>query len=172
MALKTLQFATLILYALVFAVFWGTWFSQSRTMEALSAETFLENGRLYIANLAMPMRFLMPASFITTIALAWRVRDQGRGAAILAASAALLMAAALAITLIVNVPIDNLIKTWTPATIPSDWTRIRDHWESFHSLRAWLSFAGMACLTAANLDGRPYNQVQANFRDPPKVLSP
>jgi hypothetical protein len=154
MALKTLQFTALMLYSLVFAVFWGTWFSQSRAMEVLSAGTFLENGRLYIANLAMPMRFLMPAALVATIAAAWRLRGRGRARAILASGAAVLMAAALAITLSVNVPIDNQIKTWTLATLPSDWSRIRDHWEAFHCLRAWLSLAGTACLAAANLAGR------------------
>ena len=148
MALKVLQFVALMLYALVFAVFWGTWFSQSRTMDILSAETFLENGRLYISNLALPMRFLMPATLIVTIAAAWGLRSRDRGASVLTWTAVLLMAAALAITLLVNVPIDNQIKTWTPATLPSDWVRLRDRWEFFHCLRAWSSLAGMACLAA------------------------
>jgi hypothetical protein len=154
MAIKIMQFVALILYALVFAVFWGTWFSQSRSMEALSPETFLENGRLYIANLAMPMRFLMPASLVATIAAAWGLRGRNRAASRLAWGAVFLMLTALAITLSVNVPIDNQIKTWTLETLPPDWTRIRDHWEAFHSLRAWLSMAGMACMAAANLAGR------------------
>lgn len=148
MAHKTLRFAALMLYALVFAVFWGTWFSQSRSMETLGAATFLESGRQYIANLAMPMRFLMPACLLATFALAYALRERGRAAPLLAAAAGVLMAIALAITLSVNVPIDNRIKTWTLETLPADWGRIRDHWEAFHCLRAWLSFLGLSCLAA------------------------
>jgi hypothetical protein len=151
MALKTLQFATIMLYALVLGVFWGTWFSQSRTMDALSAATFLENGRQYIANLAMPMRFLMPASLLAVLAAAYFARGKGRGAFWATSAAAALMAAALAVTLAVNVPIDNQIKTWTLQSLPSDWDRIRDHWEAFHCLRTWMTLAGFACLTGGSL---------------------
>jgi hypothetical protein len=154
MALKSLRFAALMLYALVFAVFWGTWFSQSRTMGALSAATFLENGKQYIANLAWPMRFLMPAALAATFAAAFAGRKEGRPAAFLAFAAALLMAAALAITLGVNVPIDNQIKTWTLPSLPPDWARIRDRWEAYHCLRAWLTLAGLACLAADALAPR------------------
>jgi hypothetical protein len=150
MARNILRLTAFMLYALVFAVFWGTWFSQSRSMDALSAGAFLENGRQYIANLAMPMRFLMPACLVTVFAWAYALRGRNRRAAALALAAGLLMTAALIITLSVNVPIDNRIKAWTLETLPADWARIRDHWEAFHCLRAWLSFAGLACLAAAD----------------------
>ncbi len=154
MARKSLQFAALMLYALVLGVFWGTWFAQSRTMHLLSAATFLENGRQYIANLAFPMRILMPASLAATLLAAYSAyseRRQGRAAFGFTAAAALLMAAAFAITLTVNVPIDDRIKTWTLENLPTDWGRIRDHWEVFHCLRTWTCFAGFASLTAGIL---------------------
>lgn len=154
MAVKLFQFAALMLYALVLGVFWGTWFAQSRTMDALSAATFLENGRQYIANLAVPMRFLLPASIGATFLAAWALRGRGKWAPRLTAAAGLLMVGALAITLSVNVPLDNQFKAWTLQTLPPDWERIRDHWEAFHSLRSWLAFAGFACLAAGSLAGR------------------
>ena len=40
-------------------------------------------------------------------------------------AAGILMVAALSITLTVNVPIDDQIKSWTPETLPSDWAAIR-----------------------------------------------
>jgi uncharacterized membrane protein len=154
MVLASLRLAAQLLYALVFAVFWGTWFSQSRTMDALSAATFLENGRQYIANLAMPMRFLMPAALLATLASVYALGKTDRRAMYLTSAAALLMLIALAVTLAVNVPIDNQIKTWSLETLPSDWERIRDRWEAFHCLRAWLSFAGLACLAWSALPSR------------------
>jgi hypothetical protein len=153
MALKSFRFLSLMLYALVLGVFWGTWLSQSRTMDALSAATFLENGRQYIANLAMPMRFLMPASLAATFAAAWFARRKGPAALWPALAAGILMAAALAVTLIVNVPIDNQIKTWTLESMPADWGRIRDHWEAFHALRTGMALAGFACLAGGSLNG-------------------
>jgi hypothetical protein len=38
---RAAQATTIVLFALVMGVFWGTWFSLSRTMSQLSAETFL-----------------------------------------------------------------------------------------------------------------------------------
>lgn len=154
MRLKTLQFSAIMLYALVMGVFWGTWFAQSRTMDQLGPATFIENGRMYIANLAMPMRFLMPGSilitFLTAFAL-WVRRDRRAWAFRGTLAAGVLMVAALIITLTVNAPLDNLIKTWTLETLPSDWAGIRDHWEAFHCLRTWVSIAGFAALVAGTL---------------------
>lgn len=154
MKLKALQFSTLMIYALVVGVFWGTWFSQSRTMEVLSPATFLENGRQYIANLALPMRFLMPGSILLTFWTAWSLRDRKSAAFRGTLAAGVLMLAAMAITLIVNVPIDNLIKTWTLRTLPTDWGAIRDHWEAFHCLRTWISVGGFAFLVGGTLASR------------------
>lgn len=152
--LKLAQFTALLLYALVLGVFWGTWFAQGRTMDALSAATFLENGRMYIANLAAPMRVLLPSSILATFLAAFLARRRGPGAFYGALAAGLIMAAALAITLGVNVPIDDRIKSWTLDTLPADWERIRDRWETFHCLRAWLSIAGFAALAGGSLATR------------------
>ena len=169
MRLKILQFSAILLYALVMGVFWGTWFAQSRTMDQLGPGTFIENGRLYIANLAMPMRFLMPGSILATFLAAFALgshkrsdkgankkagkssRDGRTWAFRGTLAAGVLMVAALIITLTVNVPIDNLIKTWTLETLPSDWAGIRDHWEAFHCLRTWISIAGFAALVTGTL---------------------
>ncbi|MDB5051572.1 MAG: Protein of unknown function transrane [Fibrobacteres bacterium] len=154
MKLKALQFSTIMIYALVLGVFWGTWFSQSRTMELLSPETFLENGRQYIANLAMPMRILMPGSILLTFLTAFFIGDRKSPAFYGALAAGLLMVVALIITLSVNVPIDNQIKTWTLQSLPTDWGRIRDRWEFFHFLRTWVSIAGFAFLVGGTLANR------------------
>lgn len=152
--LKPVQFAALMLYALVLGVFWGTWFAQSRTMDTLSAATFLENGRMYIANLAMPMRFLMPSCLAATFLAAYLARGRGPAASYGTLAAGILMMAALAVTLGVNVPLDFQFKSWSLETLPPDWERLRDRWETFHRLRTWLSIGGFAALAGAVLATR------------------
>jgi hypothetical protein len=61
-------FVHLFLFVLVAGVFWGTWFSLSRSMSSITAPTFLEIGRTMIANLGGPMAVLMPATLL------WRCR--------------------------------------------------------------------------------------------------
>ena len=52
----------MLLFSLVTGVFWGTWFSLSRAIGALTPATFLEVGHTMIGNLGGPMSVLMPAA--------------------------------------------------------------------------------------------------------------
>ena len=150
--MKMVQFLTLLLFSLVTGVFWGTWFSLSRSMSEITPATFLEVGRLMIANLGGPMSVLMPAALLSALVLCMLLFRGGHTRASLFASAALvLMIVALVITLVVNVPIDRQIQSWTTATLPDDWSAIRDRWEFYHGLRTVVSLAALACLFASTL---------------------
>ena len=145
--MKIVQFLTLLLFSLVTGVFWGTWFSLSRSMSEITPTTFLEVGRLMIANLGGPMSVLMPAALLSALVLCMLLFRGGHTRASLFASAALvLMVLALVITLVVNVPIDRQIQSWTTATLPADWRAIRDRWEFYHGLRTLVSLAALASL--------------------------
>jgi hypothetical protein len=74
---RTAQATTIVLFALVMCVFWGTWFSLSRTMDQLSGETFIAVGHQMIRNLGVPMAILLPLSLLSalvTLALLWPAR--------------------------------------------------------------------------------------------------
>jgi hypothetical protein len=66
---NVLQFSTIMLFALVMGVFWGTWFSLSRTMAELPPGTFLDVGHAMIRNLGGPMSVLMPLSLASAVVL-------------------------------------------------------------------------------------------------------
>jgi len=153
---RVAQGATIVLFALVMGVFWGTWFALSRTMQKLSAETFLAVGREMIHNLAVPMAVLLPVALLAALvalALLWPDRRTPAFGWLLAGF--VLMAAALAVTLVVNVPIDNQIKTWTAATLPGDWRSTQSRWELFHTVRTFLSIAAVIAVTISALAVRP-----------------
>jgi uncharacterized membrane protein len=154
---RAAQATTIVLFALVMGVFWGTWFSLSRTMDQLSAETFLAVGHQMIRNLGGPMAILLPLSLLSalvTLALLWPHRHTA--AFWWLAAGFLLMVAALAITLAVEVPIDNQIENWTAATLPSDWRSIQSRWELWHTMRTFTSIAAVAAVTISGVvAGRP-----------------
>jgi hypothetical protein len=78
--IRAAQATTTVLFALVMGVFWGTWFSLSRTMDQLSAETFLAVGHEMIRNLGGPMAVMLPLSLLSalvTLALLWPHRSDG-----------------------------------------------------------------------------------------------
>jgi uncharacterized membrane protein len=157
MKIRAAQATTIVLFALVMGVFWGTWFSLSRTMSELSAETFVAVGHQMIRNLGLPMAILLPLALLSalvTLALLW---PQGRTAAFWwLAAGFLLMVAALVITLAVEVPIDNQIQDWTAATLPGDWRSIQSRWELWHTIRTFLSIAAVVAATiSAAVGPRP-----------------
>ena len=170
MKVRAAQAATTVLFALVMGVFWGTWFSLSRTMDQLSAETFLAVGHQMIRNLGGPMAVLLPLSLLSalvTLALLWPHRSAAEFWWV--AAGFLLMVAALVITLAVEVPIDNQIETWTVATLPADWRSIQSRWELWHTVRTFLSIAALVAATInaavwARRNDPPINQVAAPGR--------
>ena len=64
---KISTFAGLFLLALVTGVFWGTWFTLTRSIETFSAAEFIHIGQTIIGNVAWPMRILMPACIVFMI---------------------------------------------------------------------------------------------------------
>jgi uncharacterized membrane protein len=155
--IRAAQATTIVLFALVMGVFWGTWFSLSRTMSRLSADTFVAVGHEMIRNLGVPMAILLPLALLSALVTLVLLGREARAAAFWWLLAGfLLMVAALVITLAVEVPIDNKIETWTVATLPGDWRSIQSRWEMFHTIRTFLSIAAVVAATiSAAVTARP-----------------
>src|SRR5215475_6361116 len=120
MTLKIAQFLSTMLFALVMGVFWGTWFTLSRSIEGFQPQTFLDIGKTAIRNLAVPMSILMPLSLISALILLALLPKRSM-AFVLGVTGFVLMGCALVVTLAVEVPIDNQIKEWAVTTLPANW---------------------------------------------------
>ncbi|HEV8336689.1 MAG TPA: anthrone oxygenase family protein [Candidatus Polarisedimenticolia bacterium] len=151
MTRRIVLFAGILLTALVTGVFWGTWFTLTRSLEAFSPAEFLHIGKTIIANVAVPMRLLMPSALFLLVAAVWlHPAKRSASFALLVASLGLLLATLL-ITLLVEVPIDNEIRRWTVATLPEDFEAKRLTWKSFHAWRTLTSVASLGALLASVL---------------------
>jgi uncharacterized membrane protein len=160
------QATTVVLFALVMGVFWGTWFSLSRTMDQLSGETFIAVGHQMIQNLGVPMAVLLPLALLSalvTLVLLWPART---AAFWWLAAGFALMVAALVITLAVEVPIDNQIQDWTAATLPGDWRSIQSRWELWHTIRTFASIAAVVAATISATIAAPPNRQASNEAGP------
>ena len=155
MLLKAAQFVSLVLVALVTGVFWGSWLGLSRSIQTFAPDTFLAIGQAMIGNLAPVMPFLVILAGLSQLVLLFQLRSRGLSAFLPALIAFVMFVIAIAVTLLIEVPIDNQIRVWTPASLPADWTVIRDRWESFHVLRTFSSLGGLILLTGATVFGRP-----------------
>ena len=150
---RIIHIAALFFLMLITGVFWGTWFTLTRSIESFSAEEFIHIGQVIISNVAVPMRFIMPLGIILMFLSLWPERQHKTTTYVLGWIGCILTVAVLLITLLVLVPIDNDIKEWTASTIPSGWPDIRDKWSTFHMLRTVASLVSFACFSIFILSG-------------------
>lgn len=136
----------LILVMLVTGVFWGTWFTLTRSLDTFPPDNFIRIGKTIIHNVAWPMRILMPATLLTLLWLCL-VTVKIRLSFYFFSGSFILMIITLLITVIVEVPIDNQINTWTAGTIPDHWTALREKWDTFHTLRTFTSILSFIFLS-------------------------
>lgn len=126
---------------IITAVFWGTWFSLTRSLENFSAEEFIHIGKVIIDNVAVPMSVIMLPGILAMLLSLWiyqSKRSAGFYAGILVFG---LMIVTLLITLTVLVPIDNELKNWLVSNLPADFEDIRRKWKSFHAARTFTPLA-------------------------------
>lgn len=99
-------------------------------------------------------RRVMPVIGLATVALvaasAALAVDPGLPR-MLAWIAASLLIAIIALTVMRQVPLNERVQSWTEATIPADWTHVRDQWASQHQVRTALCLLAYACLLGAVL---------------------
>lgn len=138
-----MEFFAVLLTALVTGVFWGTWFTLTRSLENFSPAEFIHIGKTIIANVAVPMRILMPATLLVMLLTIWQSRRIHTPSFYLYSISFLLMLITLIITVAVEVPIDNQIKTWTETTVPTNWQTLRQTWNQFHTLRTFTSITSL-----------------------------
>ena len=117
---KIIKNASCILLMLITGVFWGTWFTLTRSIEDFSSAEFLHIGKVIIADVANPMKILMPAGILLLGWTTWMEYRKKSSSFYLLLASFLLLVVSLLITLIVEVPIDNQIKTWTAMTLPAN----------------------------------------------------
>lgn len=149
--ITVIWYISLVLLMLVTGVFWGTWFSLSRSMEKISPENFLENGKIMIRNLAWPMRVLMPLTILFMIIDLWSYPLKSVGGFYLTIASFVLLVVTLLITVAVEVPIDNKIKYWTASALPDGWKNVRAKWQRYHTLRTFTALGSFCLLLAAVL---------------------
>lgn len=146
-----ISFVAIVLAALVTGVFWDTWFKLTRSLESFSADEFLHIGQTIIANVAVPMRILLPGSLVAIAIAIWKYPAKRAAGFYFLLAGFVLMIATVLITLLVEVPIDNEIRRWTVDTLPADWEAKRMTWKQFHALRTLTSIAGLAALVWGSL---------------------
>jgi uncharacterized membrane protein len=146
---KILLFITGMILVLVTGVFWGSWFSLSRIMHTFSVETFIAIEKQMIQYVAVGMNIMMTLGIIGVLALLFMAGKRKKTHLYWLLSTLILFVVALLITVFIQLPVDNQIKTWTADSMPTDWQGIRDRWQFYNTSRTFISLVGIACYLMA-----------------------
>jgi uncharacterized membrane protein len=134
---------------LVTGVFWGTWFTLTRSLHEFEPAEFIHIGKVIISNVALPMRILMPLCILGMLISIWLYPDKRSKRFYFGIAACIFIIITLLITLLILVPIDNEIKTWTALTLPVDFNQTRNSWEFYHAMRTFTSVISFICFVLA-----------------------
>jgi uncharacterized membrane protein len=148
MTLKLFDLLAILLSALVTGVFWGPWLGLTRSMAAFEPEVFLAITHRLTRNLGSAMTLLMPLALLSILPVLFLSFNKRPETFYLTLAGFGLFVVALLVTVLVEVPIVNRIRTWSVATLPADWRQFRDRWVRFHGVRIVAGIAGLALLVA------------------------
>ncbi|HMF71575.1 MAG TPA: DUF1772 domain-containing protein [Flavitalea sp.] len=137
---------SLFLVMLVTGVFWGTWFTLTRSLDSFPPDNFIRIGKTIIKNVGGPMAILMPATLLSLIWISV-INRKVRPVFLCFIVSLVFMTLTLLITVGIEVPIDNQIKTWTADSLPGNWSVLRDRWDQYHSIRTLTSILSFLFLS-------------------------
>ncbi|MGI4854924.1 MAG: anthrone oxygenase family protein [Janthinobacterium lividum] len=92
------------------------------------------------------MPWLWNTTLVLLVAAAYLHHGRTRG---LFTAAALILLAGIVVTLIVEVPINKQIASWTATSIAPDWAVLRERWIHFHAIRMAAGVAAFVCALLA-----------------------
>ncbi|HEY4021466.1 MAG TPA: DUF1772 domain-containing protein [Pseudonocardiaceae bacterium] len=153
MAISSAELVNILLSALVTGVFWGPWVGLTRSVATFAPPAFLAIGHRLNLNLGPLMTVLMPIALLSavpTLVLSFGTRPATFALTIAGLA---LYVVALLVTVIIEVPIANRIKSWTEPTLPTDWQSQRDRWASVHIIRVASGIVGLGLLVAGAVYG-------------------
>jgi uncharacterized membrane protein len=140
MAFHITQFSALSLLFLSSGVFWGSWLSIGRSFHEFALSEFVHIAQIINRNLGISMRIISIPCIILMVLCAW-----------LFPCSILLAISALLITVLIEVPMNNKIITWTTDSAPLNWKDIRKRWQFYNDIRTLTSLLSFLIFTALSL---------------------
>jgi exosortase/archaeosortase len=150
MAKSIVQFLNIMLAAVVAGSVFGIWAGYNP--EALSFNAYIEQQQNAINGLNILMPVLGLLTIILTAVSAFMQRQNKPVITILLCAVVFFVASGL-ITKFGNQRINTIVMTWDMASVPDNWTELRDSWWSFHIMRMCTSIAGLALVVWSTVRG-------------------
>lgn len=140
------QVAALLLISLVAGSMFGIWRGYDPALYAPATFVEAHQGAVRGLNTLLPVMAI--AALVLVVVLAVLARSKPMTLALYVAAALAIVIGGL-ITRFANQPINDLVMTWTPASLPENWTELRDSWWGWHLVRFAATLAAELVLIAA-----------------------
>jgi len=151
MLLRVSQFISILTAALAGGMFWGPWLALTVSIRRFSPEIFLALVAQLSRNIGAVMKVLLPLALLLMVPVLVLTHGQRPTAFYCTLGGLVLYAAALLVTVRIEVPLVKQMERWTVDTLPPHWTQVRDRWASFHIVRVVTAVAGLGLLIAGAL---------------------
>ena len=147
--MNVLEFVTLVITGFTSCAEFGSYAFVHPVIRGLPQQQhlYVEKGLLKTFGRVMPV--LMTLSVILTISYALKMNVLSDSAYVFRWASAGSFIAALAFTIVFNVPINLATGKWSAENPPDDWKEKRNRWEFFQGLRSWFLLIGFVLLCVA-----------------------
>jgi uncharacterized membrane protein len=135
---------------LLAGIYLSDWMGGAYARTELSASGFVQYQQIVHVHFAKFMPFLVIGGALASIAWMFFVRSQRTTATfwlILTATCAIIVAAVL--TRMVNIPINELLMTWSIGNPPPDLRELWAPWETVNTIRTFLTTGAFVCQVVA-----------------------
>ncbi|MFF3886104.1 anthrone oxygenase family protein [Streptomyces sp. NPDC001914] len=145
--LNALEVFTTVVVGVMVGVEFSVAFFVNAILGALPGDNGLR-GRTHGARL---LGAVMPVWYISSLVLSviWVIAGWDHDGAGLVVTAAGLLILSVVMSILLLVPINNRVKTWTADGLPADWKQQMNRWDRFHYVRVAVIIAAFALLVSA-----------------------
>ncbi len=148
MTKSIIRFLNLIIAALLAGVSFGIWIGFNPL--SLSPSTYIEQQQNMIGALNLLMITLVFSATVITIISAI-LQKSNKPVFITLLIAALFFIACIVISRFGNQPINKIIMTWKPDSLPGNLSELRDKWWSFHIMRTIAELIALFLVTLVSI---------------------
>ena len=141
-----IHFLALFFGALVVGSMVGLWLGLNPS--GLAASVFVAQHQQLVRGLNVVLPAMGAVAIAFTLAAAYVDRQEPSRLAFLLVAAVGLITAGF-VTRAFNQPLNAIVMTWTPDSVPGNWEEIRDRWWYWHTLRTGAGLIGLCALIAA-----------------------
>lgn len=155
MQLKIITFVTLVAYSSLVSQSFMYLIALRNVQQQATAEVYIELRHLLDKNFRSKYKYAFYSSLVSsTLLLIFSACNEGGLLMVGSIVAWMGIICDTVLTMKGNMPINNLINTWTKEKYPADWRMYRDHWLHIYRLRQVANLTGFLFLVAGIIFGR------------------